>query len=63
MEILVEKREELLIAGYVVFENRARESRQTKFVQFVQNPKTVETRLMFSTIDQNAEILSTARFQ
>ena len=39
--------------------NRARESRQTKFVQCVQNPNTVKTRLVFPTIDQNAEILST----
>ena len=44
-------------AGYVVFEKiRARESRQTKFVQ---NPNTVKTRLVFPTIDRNAEILST----
>ena len=35
---------------------RARESRQTKFVQ---NPNTVKTRLVFPTIDRNAEILST----
>ena len=56
MEILVEKREEFLTAGYVVFEKIVPVS-QTKFVQFVQNQNIVKTRLVFPTIDRNAEIL------
>ena len=58
MEILVEKREEFLAAGYVVFEKFVPVS-HTKFVQFVQNQNVsiVKTRLVFQTIDRNAEIL------
>ena len=54
----MEKREELLTAGYVVSVNQA------KFVQFVQNQNNVKTRLVFPTMDRNAEILSgLTRFQ
>ena len=55
MEILEEKQEEFLTAGYVVFEKSCPWVRQS--LQFVQNQNIVKTRLVFLTINQNAEIL------
>ena len=52
--ILVEKREEFLTAGYVVFIVPVS---HTNFVQFVQNQNIVKTRLVFPTKARNAEIL------
>ena len=53
-EILVEKRDEFLTAGYVVFIVPAS---HTNFVQFVQNQNIVKTRLVFPNKARNAEIL------
>ena len=57
MEILVEKWEEFLTAGYVVLKNRARESHKVRRYN-VQNRNIIKTRLVFPTKDRNAEILS-----
>ena len=56
MDILVEKREEILTAGYVMFEKSCPLC-HTKFVQFVQNQNIAKTRLVFPTSDQKAKNL------
>ena len=59
MEILVEKREELLTAGYVVFEKRARESGKVRTIYA--KPKQCKNAVGVSDhrgIDRNGKILS-----
>ena len=56
MDSLVEKREEIVTAGYVSFEKSCLVC-HTKVVQFVQNQNIVKTRLVFPTKDRNAEKL------
>ena len=57
MEILVEKREELLITAYVVFEKQCPWISQSSY-NLCEAKKIVKTQTMFPTMDQNAEILS-----